>query len=93
MGSAVNWTWAGPFSIVSSDAATCTLKATSNDGTSGGIIVVFAGGGAVSKPITASCGRGGGDESSLDDFVSVYPNPVADVLNIEIDAAAHVLDL
>jgi len=29
----------------------------------------------------------------LDSYISVYPNPTSGLLNIEIDASAHTLDL
>jgi len=58
----------------------------SPNGDAASIIAVMPCGPAAIKTITASCGKGGG--SDPDSYVSIYPNPVNDILYIEIDAAA-----
>ena len=94
-GSAYSWTVGGPsLKVVSYTSTSCTVQATANDGTSGAVIALFAASGAITKPLIATCGKGGnGEEPKLDAYVTAYPNPSSDILNIEIDAAAHALEL
>ena len=93
LGQASKWqVTSSAFSIVSSTSTSVTISTSSSNGETASILATYATGGVTSRGIVASCGRGGNNESDLDAFVLVYPNPASDILNIEIDAA-HALDL
>ena len=94
-GQAINWIVAPSniFSIVSSTATTVYVTSNSSNGEEGVVIAVLGTTGASTKPITASCAKSGGNDTDLDVYLTVYPNPTSGLLNIEIDASAHTLDL
>jgi len=91
-GTTSGWTVAPPnrFEKVSYNATSCTVRALTDDGLSGVIV-----GGGILKTIYATCSKGGGagEEVNMDTYVSAFPNPVSGILNIEIDASAHALEL
>ena len=81
----VNWSVGGNyFSLVSSTGNSVTVSASSSaiEGSSGAVIAVFANGNTALAYIQVCGGRSGGDP----DYISVYPNPVSDILTVEIDA-------
>ena len=99
---ATNWFVAsavGDFDVLSFDSYSATVKANVSNGQSGALFVYLNTGGApISKSITASCGKGGGEEPeeekcNLDAFISAFPNPTTGILNIEIDDAAYTQNL
>ena len=94
MNAASSWSIGGPFKINSSTGFSCTVESTANNGSGGAVIAIFPYG-AVSKGLTASCAKGGdgGNEVKLDAYVIAFPNPTSGILNIEIDAATHALEL
>ena len=82
------WTVGGNyFDVVSSNSNSVTVSASSSapGGASGAVIAVFSNGNALVKDIQVCGGRSGDDASS---YLAVYPNPVSDILTIEIDADA-----
>ena len=90
----VSWTTGGTLKIVSSDNYTCQVQATADNGSGGAVVAIYGQYGAVSKSVMTSCSKGAsGDEPKLDDYVKAFPNPVSGILNIEIDVAAHTLEL
>jgi len=79
------------FTILSSSATSFTVQANSTIGTMGAIVANLASGGSLSKPVTATCSK----SYSNGYDIWVYPNPVDDILYIEIDVdgAAKVLGM
>ena len=95
IGTATSWSVSPSdrFEKVSFTANTCTVKALKNDGYSGAVVAITAGGG-IPQTIYATCSKGGSEEEiKLDDYVKAFPNPVSGMLNVEIDDTAHTLDL
>jgi len=90
-----NWIAVGSgnvFAISSSNSTSATVTANPTNGASGAIIATLTLNGvpygAATKPIVASCGRGGGNANSSSSYILAYPNPVNNILTIEIDAVA-----
>jgi len=80
------------FTIIHSTATTAIVTSNSSNGESGTIFALRSGTSPITKSFTASCSKSGGNETDLDAYVTVYPNPTDVLLNIEIDAAGYVLD-
>jgi hypothetical protein len=91
-----NWLSPAPgFTLVSSNSTSATIQTNYTNGENGAVVVFInnPAGGIItlSRSITASC-RGGSSSSSVSRYVTAYPNPVDDILYIDIDAdAAHAL--
>jgi hypothetical protein len=95
LGQAVYWTKGGDgITIVSSNSTSATVLADpAYTGQTMAVIAVTSGGGIV-KNVLISCAKGAGsNDTDLDIYVSAYPNPVSNILYIEIDALAHSSDL
>ena len=81
---AVQWGVGSPFTIVSSSSTSATVKTTANQGQTAAVVAILSGNaGAVTKLIQA-CSKGG----SISSYIIAYPNPVDDILTIEIDTDA-----
>ena len=73
------------YTITSSNSTSATITTSANHGETG-LLTVIVNGIGYDIMVLATCDRGVGNTS--DSYVLVYPNPVSDILNIEINAAA-----
>ena len=71
-------------SILSYNATSVTVSANSNNGAFGSVVAILSGGGGIAKTVQTTCSKSNSNGYNF----WIYPNPVDDILYIEIDVDA-----